>query len=99
MDKNTQKAISKVINWLRDTHNLSVEEMANMLSKSENYIYMIERGDRTPSLSLIVDIVNEFDTKLGKFFIWVDIFRNMKEVEEMEDIDNLPEEEIFGGEI
>lgn len=93
MDKNTTKAISKVIKWLRETHDLTPQELADKLDKSRNYIYMIESGDRTPSLSLIINIVDLFDTTLGKFFIWVDIFRNGKS--EKGKLSTY--EEVFGG--
>lgn len=49
------------IKEVRKHNKLTQSEFANRLNVSQNYIYMIEKGDRQPSDRTISDICREFN--------------------------------------
>lgn len=48
------------IKWLRTNANLTQSEMAQRVGVTQNYIWMMEKGDRAPSDRTIKDICREF---------------------------------------
>jgi len=74
IDETYKESIGRVVNYLRTTNDLTQEELAIRVQKTHNYIAMIERGERTPSLGLLFKIAKEFDTELHKVFWWADLF-------------------------
>ncbi len=52
------KTVGKNIRKFRVAKKLTIEKFAELANLSPNYISMIERGERTPSLETFIDIVN-----------------------------------------
>ena len=59
------KTIGKNIRLLRESKNISQEELAFRISSSRNYIGCIERGEKYPSLAFILDIAVALGCKLN----------------------------------
>jgi transcriptional regulator with XRE-family HTH domain len=57
---------------LRELRSLSQEELASLSSSHRNYIGGIERGERNPTLSKIVQIASALECSLG------DLLRDIK---------------------
>ena len=53
------------IRQLRNDLHLSQAEFGAKINLSQNYIWMIEKGDRTPSDRTIADIAREFGVSLA----------------------------------
>lgn len=53
------------IRQLRNDLHLSQAEFGSKINLSQNYIWMIEKGDRTPSDRTIADIAREFGVSLA----------------------------------
>lgn len=69
-DKDLLRAnIAKVIRDIRKSNDLTQKEFAEKLEVNSNYISMIERGERTPSLDLLADISDTFNIKLHQIFL------------------------------
>lgn len=51
-----QAAMGKRIRWLRHFHTMTLKEMADKLHITEAYLSHIERGIRSCSLDMLVDI-------------------------------------------
>ena len=58
------KTIGSNIKTLRKAKNISQEELAFLVSSARNYIGCIERAEKIPSLSFILDIKNALECKL-----------------------------------
>ncbi len=58
------KILGKNIRNARENKNISQEELAFKISSARNYIGCIERGEKFPSLSIILDIAFALDCKL-----------------------------------
>ncbi len=58
-----------VIRDIRKTNDLTQEEFAEKLEVKTNYVSMIERGERTPSLNLLADISDTFGVELHQIFL------------------------------
>lgn len=58
------KIIGKNIRYLRESKNISQEELAFRISSATNYIGCIERGEKYASLAFILDIANALGCKL-----------------------------------
>jgi len=58
-----------VIKDIRKTNELTQEEFAERLEVKTNYVSMIERGERTPSLNLLAVISEEFGVELHQIFL------------------------------
>lgn len=58
------KILGKNIRRIREAKHLSQEELAFRISSARNYIGCIERGEKFPSLAIILDIANALDCKL-----------------------------------
>lgn len=58
-----------VIKDIRKTNDLTQAEFAEKLGVKTNYISMIERGKRTPSLNLVADISDKFGVELHQIFL------------------------------
>jgi len=58
-----------VIRDIRKTNGFTQEEFADKLEVKTNYVSMIERGERTPSLNLLADISEEFGVELHQIFL------------------------------
>lgn len=58
-----------VIKDIRKGNDLTQEEFAEKLEVKTNYVSMIERGERTPSLSLLADISDTFGVELHQLFL------------------------------
>ena len=61
--------LAKVIRNIRKSNDLTQEEFAEKLGVKSNYISMIQRGERTPSLDLLADISDTFNVKLHQIFL------------------------------
>ncbi len=60
--------LGKNIRTLREANNISQEELAFKLSSARNYIGCIERGEKSPSLDFILDIVKVLNCKISELF-------------------------------
>ena len=58
-----------VIRDIRKGNDLTQAEFAEKLGVETNYISMIERGKRTPSLNLVADISDKFGVELHQIFL------------------------------
>ena len=58
-----------VIRDIRKSNGFTQEEFAERLEVKTNYVSMIERGERTPSLALLADISEEFGVELHQIFL------------------------------
>jgi len=58
-----------VIKDIRKSNGFTQEEFAEKLDVKTNYVSMIERGERTPSLALLADISEEFGVELHQIFL------------------------------
>ena len=58
-----------VIRDIRKSNGFTQEEFAEKLDVKTNYVSMIERGERTPSLALLADISEEFGVELHQIFL------------------------------
>lgn len=56
------------IRYLRKAHGLTQEQLAEMTGLHHNYIGMVERGERNPSLVNIDILANAFDLSLSELF-------------------------------
>lgn len=66
---NLFKILGRNIRNIRESKNISQEELAFRISSARNYIGCIERGEKYPSLSIIIDIAHALDCKLSDIFI------------------------------
>ena len=58
-----------VIRDIRKGNDLTQAEFADKLEVKTNYVSMIERGERTPSLNLLANISEEFGVELHQIFL------------------------------
>lgn len=58
-----------VIRDIRESNDLTQAEFADKLEVKTNYVSMIERGERTPSLNLLADVSDEFGVELHQIFL------------------------------
>ena len=58
-----------VIKDIRKSNDLTQEEFAEELGVKKNYVSMIERGERTPSLNLLANISDKFGVELHQIFL------------------------------
>jgi len=62
--------IGKRIRRIRRQQKLSQQVLAEMIGKSPSYLSMVENGQKTPSLEMLVDVANELkvtaDVLLGE---------------------------------
>lgn len=58
-----------VIRDIRKSNGFTQEEFAEKLEVKTNYVSMIERGERTPSLNLLADISDTFGVELHQIFL------------------------------
>lgn len=65
------KILGKNIRKYRNIKKLSQEELAFRISTARNYIGCIERGEKYPSLAIVLDIAKELGCKA------VDLFENV----------------------
>lgn len=64
---------------------LTIEQLAEMVNKSTNYIGQIERNDGKPSLETVVDIANALGTTVDSLLAdSLDKYRDDKLVQEIE---------------
>lgn len=61
VDEGGELLMNNRIKEVRKHNKLTQSEFANRLNVSQNYIYMIEKGDRQPSDRTISDICREFN--------------------------------------
>ena len=87
VDEGGELLMNNRIREVRKHNKLTQSEFANRLNVSQNYIYMIEKGDRQPSDRTISDICREFNvneeylqTGEGK------MFKELPEEDEVADI-------------
>ncbi|WP_326975317.1 helix-turn-helix domain-containing protein [Caproicibacter sp. BJN0012] len=89
-----RKSIGRRIQAYRETAGMSQEELAEKLGLSTIYISTIERGVRTPSLEVFVDIVNALNVSAD--LLLVDVLRNgykIKASKLSEEIDTMTAED------
>lgn len=63
--------IGKNLRAIRIEKNISQEELAFQIGSARNYIGCIERAEKFPSVSMLLDIVNALDCKM------IDLFKNL----------------------
>lgn len=71
--KMNPKETGKRIQLLRKQKGLSQEELADKLNVSSNTVAKIECGLRRPSVDLVVDLVNFFDTTVDYIILGEEI--------------------------
>ena len=62
--KESYKTIGKNIRKLRKNHKISQEELAFRINSARNYIGCIERGEKVPSITILLDIAESLSSKL-----------------------------------
>ena len=55
------KVVGKNIKQCRNAKKMNQSELAERIGVSTNYIGMIERGEKTPSLEIFVALINELE--------------------------------------
>ena len=66
---------------------LTIEQLAEMVNKSTNYIGQIERSDGKPSLETIVDIANALGTTVDSLLVdSIDQYKEDRTIKELETI-------------
>ncbi|MFV0441019.1 MAG: helix-turn-helix domain-containing protein [Lachnospirales bacterium] len=63
------KLLGSRIRYERHLLNLTIEQLAERVNKSTNYIGQIERNDGKPSLETVVDIANALGTTVDNLLI------------------------------
>ena len=66
--ENNLKAFGLRIRELRKRANLTQLELAEKVGLSNNFIGMVERGERNTSVDKIFKLAKAFDIKLAQFF-------------------------------
>lgn len=66
---NSYKILGQNIRKYRESKHFSQEELAFRISSARNYIGCIERGEKCPSLAVILDIAYALDCKLNDLFL------------------------------
>ncbi|MBR1681145.1 helix-turn-helix transcriptional regulator [bacterium] len=61
--------LGKNIRTKRLQKRLSQEELAFRISSTRNYIGCIERGEKAPSISIVLDIAKELGCQINELFI------------------------------
>ncbi len=62
------KRIGQNIRKCRTAKKMSIEELAFRAELSKNYMGMVERGERIPSLETLVKIINALDVSADEVF-------------------------------
>ena len=62
------KAAGKQIQLLRQRHNLTQKELAEIINSSQNYLSDLETGKKRPSLDYYITIANYFKVSLDQLF-------------------------------
>jgi len=61
--------LGKVVKDIRKSNDLTQKEFAEKLGVETNYVSMIERGERMPSLNLLANISDTFEVELHQIFL------------------------------
>ena len=61
-------AAGKQIQLLRQRHNLTQKELAEIINSSQNYLSDVETGKKRPSLDYYITIANYFKVSLDQLF-------------------------------
>lgn len=61
--------LGNVIRNTRNSHDIKQKELAEAVGVSANYLSMLERGDRNPSLDVLIKIAKQLDTSLHELFL------------------------------
>ncbi len=62
------KKIGHSIRKCRTAKKMSIEELAFKAELSKNYMGMVERGERVPSLEAVIKIINALDVSADEVF-------------------------------
>ena len=62
------KILGSNIRYQREIKNLSQEELAFRISSTRNYIGCIERGEKFPSIAIVLDIKDALGCKVEDLF-------------------------------
>lgn len=62
------KAAGKQIQLLRQRHNLTQKDLAEIINSSQNYLSDVETGKKRPSLDYYITIANYFKVSLDQLF-------------------------------
>lgn len=65
---NTYKKIGNNIRYQRCLKGFSQEDLALEISSARNYIGCIERGEKFPSIAILIDISHVLNCKLSDLF-------------------------------
>lgn len=68
MSKKELKAFGRRVKELRIERDLTQSELAEKVGLSNNFIGMVERGERNTSVDKIFKLAKAFDIKLAQFF-------------------------------
>ena len=68
MSKKELKAFGRRVKELRIERDLTQSELAEKVGLSNNFIGMVERGERNTSVDKICKLAKAFDIKLAQFF-------------------------------
>lgn len=69
MEKICLENILKTVKALRISESISQAEMAKRLGMSTSFYGMLERGNRTMSVEMLVKIADAFDCDLAEFIL------------------------------
>lgn len=62
------KKLGSNIRSIRESRNLSQEELAFRISSTRNYIGCIERGEKFPSIAIVLDIRDALECESSDLF-------------------------------
>lgn len=68
MSKKELKAFGRRVKELRIERDLTQSELTEKVGLSNNFIGMVERGERNTSVDKIFKLAKAFDIKLAQFF-------------------------------
>ena len=68
MSKKELKAFGRRVKEMRIERDLTQSELAEKVGLSNNFIGMVERGERNTSVDKIFKLAKAFDIKLAQFF-------------------------------
>ena len=65
------KTIGQNIRAHRQAQHMSIEELAFKAELSKNYLSLVERGEKTPSLETLISIVNALHISAERIIQWL----------------------------
>ncbi|MBO5849989.1 MAG: helix-turn-helix transcriptional regulator [Paludibacteraceae bacterium] len=61
LEKDTNFKFGKRLNEIRNQQGVSIQKLSDILDVSRNFITQLEKGDKYPSLAILISIANYFE--------------------------------------